>query len=228
MTLPLTAPISPSGKFRSLSRPVLISLVLVWLTGCTFISGTPSGVPVSLPPGDLRGDASWYGHPFHGRKTSNGETFNMYALTAAHRTLPFGSRVRVQRLDNGNTVDVRINDRGPFIKGRVIDLSRRAAGRLGLLASGVAPVRLIPLSVPPAGPPEWFVLIGGFSNRNEAQAFATRMHRRTQQSRIRQGWNGNSRHYHVRLDGFRSKETAVHLASRLRRKGYGAFLVRYR
>lgn len=226
MILQLTAPIS--GKFRYLARPVLISLVLAWLTGCTFIPDYSPDVSVSVPPGDLRGKASWYGYPFHGRKTSNGETYNMYALTAAHRTLPFGSRVRVQRLDTGSSVDVRINDRGPFIKGRVIDLSKRAAGRLDLLSSGVAPVRLIPLSTPPPSSAQWFVLIGGFSNRNDAQAFATQMHRTARKSRIRRGWNGNSKHYHVRLDGIRARKTAVRLAARLRKKGYGAFLVRSR
>ena len=217
-----------SGKFRCPPAAFLFILVLVWLTGCTFVPDFPPSVPVSVPQNDLRGGASWYGHPFHGRKTSNGETFNMHAFTAAHRTLPFGSWVRVQRLDNGNSVDVRINDRGPFVDGRIIDLSRAAAGRLGILSSGVASVRLIPLRVPPAGSSQWFVLIGEFPNRNIAQAFAARMRRYSRKSKIIRGWNGNPRHYHVQLDGFRSKKSAVRLASRLRRKGYRAFIVRFR
>ena len=84
------------------------------------------------PPPSQSGIASWYGPGFHGRKTANGETFNMDGLTAAHRWLPFGSWVRVQNMVNGRSIDVRINDRGPFIKQRIIDLSRAAAKALGL------------------------------------------------------------------------------------------------
>ncbi len=88
------------------------------------------------------GMASWYGGKFQGRKTANGETYNMNALTAAHKTLPFGTRVRVTNTNNGDSVEVRINDRGPFIAGRVIDLSRAAAGEIGLTNTGVAPVKV--------------------------------------------------------------------------------------
>ena len=88
------------------------------------------------------GKATYYGKKFHGRKTANGETFNMYALTAAHRKLPFGTKVRVTNLANGMSVVVRINDRGPFVKGRIIDLSYAAAKKIGLVQSGVAKVKL--------------------------------------------------------------------------------------
>ena len=88
------------------------------------------------------GKASYYGKKFHGRKTASGETFNMYALTAAHRKLPFGTKVRVTHLANGRSVVVRINDRGPFVKGRIIDLSYGAAKKIGLVQSGVAKVKL--------------------------------------------------------------------------------------
>lgn len=92
----------------------------------------------------LASNASWYGVPdgFHGRRTANGETFNAYGMTAAHKTLPFGTRVRVTNLDNGRSAVVRINDRGPFHPGRVIDLSQGAAGKLGMLSSGTARVQL--------------------------------------------------------------------------------------
>lgn len=89
-----------------------------------------------------QGMASWYGPGFHGRRTANGERFNQNAMTAAHRTLPFGTRVRVTNKNNGRSVTVRINDRGPFIRGRIIDLSIGAAGRIGMVNSGVAPVRV--------------------------------------------------------------------------------------
>lgn len=88
------------------------------------------------------GVASWYGNPFHGRRTANGERYNMNELTAAHRTLPFGSKVRVTNRSNNKSVVVRINDRGPFAGKRVIDLSRAAASALKMMSSGVAPVKL--------------------------------------------------------------------------------------
>jgi len=94
------------------------------------------------------GTASWYGPGFDGKTTASGEIFNQKHLTAAHRTLPFGSIVRVKCLKNGRTVDVRINDRGPFTKGRIIDLSKAAAAQIGLVERGIGPVEVRVLSVP--------------------------------------------------------------------------------
>jgi rare lipoprotein A len=90
----------------------------------------------------LNGTASWYGPGFHGKKTASGEIYDQTKLTAAHKTLPLGSKARVTNLDNGSAVEVEINDRGPFVDGRIIDLSRAAAGALGLIKSGTAPVRV--------------------------------------------------------------------------------------
>ena len=92
-----------------------------------------------------RGLASWYGPAFHGKRTASGERFDMNELTAAHRTLPFGTRVRVRNMDNGQEVVVRINDRGPQVRERVIDLSKAAAAALGMLQAGQAPVALFGL-----------------------------------------------------------------------------------
>ena len=97
-----------------------------------------------------RGGASWYGTGFHGRRTASGERFDMHALTAAHRTLPFGTLVRVHSLVNGRDVDVRITDRGPFSRSRVIDVSRAAAEELGMLGAGFKEVvLLVPESTEP-------------------------------------------------------------------------------
>ena len=104
-----------------------------------------------------RGGASWYGPGFHGRRTASGERFDMHALTAAHRTLPFGTLVRVHSLVNGREVDVRITDRGPFSRGRVIDVSRAAAEELGMLGMGFKEVvLLVPESMQPV-PKAWLV-----------------------------------------------------------------------
>ena len=91
------------------------------------------------------GKASWYGAWHHGRRTASGERFNMWALTAAHRTLPLGTHVRVTNLRNGRSVEVRVNDRGPILDDRIIDLSRGAAARLGAEKEGVVPVRIVVL-----------------------------------------------------------------------------------
>ena len=107
------------------------------------LPGTPTSPSLNEPPRELeRGIASWYGPGFHGRRTANGERFDMRNLTAAHKTLPFGTRVRVRNLLTGKEVEVRINDRGPFTKGRVIDLSRAAAEALGMMSLGVKQVTL--------------------------------------------------------------------------------------
>ncbi|QEP99986.1 septal ring lytic transglycosylase RlpA family protein [Thermosynechococcus sp. CL-1] len=109
----------------------------------TSVEGSPNTV-VAMGPirMQLTGIASWYGPGFHGARTANGERFDQDALTAAHRTLPFGTRVRVTNLQNGRSVVVRINDRGPFTGGREIDLSRGAAAAIGLIGAGVGPVRI--------------------------------------------------------------------------------------
>src|SRR5262245_33430449 len=99
--------------------------------------------PAGNPSSEMEGLASYYAEPYHGRKTANGETFDTYnAMTAAHRTLPFNTVVRVTNKTNGREVDVRINDRGPFVDGRVIDLSLVAARSIDMVRAGVAPVRL--------------------------------------------------------------------------------------
>ena len=100
------------------------------------------------------GRASWYGPGFHGRLTSNGESYDMHALTAAHKTLPLGTHVKVTRTDNGRSVVVRLNDRGPFVDERIIDLSRAAAQQLGMIGPGTAPVRLEVTQVQGHEPPE--------------------------------------------------------------------------
>lgn len=127
----------------------LLSLVLVAaLAGCATgpaprdAGGAPA-VAVDEAEVIERGMASWYGDRHHGRRTANGEAFDMNALTAAHRTLSFGTRVRVLNPGNGASVVVRINDRGPYAQGRIIDLSRAAAERLGLLREGVGAVVLL-------------------------------------------------------------------------------------
>ncbi len=121
---------------------LVLTAILVLLAGCA--SPPPAATPpaAGTPVYRADGQASWYGQRHHGRRTASGERFDQHALTAAHRSLPFGSRVKVTHLRSQRSVVVRINDRGPYGRGRIIDLSRAAAERLGMLRSGVAPVRV--------------------------------------------------------------------------------------
>jgi rare lipoprotein A len=128
-------------------------VVVLALGGCVTSPMTRAVVEsatVEPPPRPARvtmtGRASWYGEPHHGRLTASGEAFNMNALTAAHPTLPFGTRLRVVNLDNDRQVEVRINDRGPSTPGRMLDLSYAAARALGAVGTGVIPVRVTVLS----------------------------------------------------------------------------------
>lgn len=121
---------------------------LILFQGCVLVSspvylhhGVSAGTVV-INGLELRGTASWYGIPFHGRKTANGEIYDMNGLTCAHRTLPFGTVLFVTNLGNNRTVTVRVTDRGPFISGRIVDLSRGAASALGMLDTGTAQVSL--------------------------------------------------------------------------------------
>jgi rare lipoprotein A len=122
----------------------------------------------------LEGLASWYGGKFHGRLTANGEVFDTNELTAAHRTLPFGTIVRVENLDTERSVVVRINDRGPFVDDRVIDLSRAAADIIGLTRSGVAPVRIEVVHYQIETDLRT-VQVASFSVRSNAQALVARL-----------------------------------------------------
>ncbi len=105
--------------------------------------------PFQKPQFILQGKASWYGHPFHGRKTANGERYNMYEYTAAHKSLPFGTRLLVINPDNQHSLMVRINDRGPYIPGRFLDLSYAAARDLGMIGKGVGTVWVAVYPPPP-------------------------------------------------------------------------------
>ena len=123
-------------RFTSLRHGLILAALSTLLAGCA------SPGRIDLQGYRAEGLASYYGARHHGRKTASGERFDQHALTAAHRSLPFGSRVQVTNLGNGKSVVVRINDRGPYARGRIIDLSQKAAEQLDMLRDGVARVRV--------------------------------------------------------------------------------------
>lgn len=178
------------------------------------------------------GTASWYGPGFHGKTTSNGERYNQNAMTAAHKLLPFGTRLRVTNLDNGRVTEVRINDRGPFVGNRVIDLSRAAARELNMLGKGTAKVRLVALedgSAPALLTPDgdmlglFYIQIGSFRERPRADNLAMFMRTQGYGCRISKH-DGNDLNF-VQLGPYHSRSAAEKAARPLSLKYRGLFVI---
>lgn len=187
-----------------------------------------------------RGLASWYGQDFHGKKTSSGEIYNMYAMTAAHKTLPLGTYVRIHNLENSRTIEVRINDRGPFVRGRIIDLSYSAAKKLGLVGPGTARVEVVALGTPIAtdgGTERRYVQgdyysgnftfqVGAFLNHSNARRLKQELQQRYQNAHITAYDNGKETFYRVRVGKVTTLEQAVQYEAYLIQNGFpGAFMV---
>ena len=219
---------------------ILTAVVGTLLGGCTTVTHPPSPSPTGSPqqskPYQVYGQwyyprahangytetglASWYGRKFHGRKTANGEIYNMYGISAAHKTLPFDTVVAVRNLENGRTINLRINDRGPFVRGRIIDLSYGAAKKLGLVGPGTARVELI--AIGPAGgfsesgmagridvpidydSGKFTFQVGAFRDRGNAENLRAKLDRVYQNAHIATHENGDGIYYRVRVGYFTS------------------------
>lgn len=193
--------------------------------------------PTIVEVGDVAsGIASWYGSDFHGKKTSNGERYDMYAMTAAHKTLPMNTMVRVVNLNNNKQTIVRINDRGPFVAGRIIDLSKSAARELDIVAKGTAPVRVEVLGfsgkVSPKTEQErsfsggnFMVQIGAFRKLSGANLYKNKFDNTDgYASEVRKFELNGSPIFRVFLIGFRSENEARDFLAL--DKFQGAFIVR--
>jgi rare lipoprotein A len=174
-----------------------------------------------------RGLASWYGHPYHGRRTSSGEVYDMHKMTAAHRTLPFSTWVHVENLDTGQTVRVRVNDRGPFVDGRVLDVSHAAGVALGVIGRGVVPVRLRVIAPPAdaAAAPGFAIQVGAFADEAGAVALQRTLSEAGFASRVVRADDGREL-YRVRTGTFPTRAEADAHAARLAGRGYRAVVVR--
>ena len=188
-----------------------------------------------------RGIASWYGNKFHGKKTSNGEIYDMYAMTAAHKTLPLGVEVRVTNRRNGRSAVVRVNDRGPFVAGRIIDLSFAAAKQLDIVEQGTAPVEIVALGYPHqqggkvsySAPVDYdagsfAIQVGAFAEAANAERLASRLRGRFGRAEVHRGQSRGQAFFRVRVGDYRSLQAAEDAKSRLRTEGYpGAFVVAF-
>ena len=179
-------------------RVLLLCLVITFIASCAKrprvrVPAGPTPVSVATAPdqsrprtgADVDGRASYYGDPYHGRKTANGETFDKNKMTAAHRSLPFNTWGRALNQLNGKEVDVRINDRGPFVAGRTIDLSEGAARKIDMIRSGVVPIRLRIIKEAPGGGRSnrgsnvfYVVQLGAFRSEKPAQDLRRRFEKK--------------------------------------------------
>ena len=211
--------LQPSNVWRT--ALALLSLGSVWLvlSGCRTILPHRSTVIEE-------GMASWYGPGFHGNSTSNKEVYDMYDMTAAHRTLPFGTHVIVTNLQNSRAVTVRINDRGPFVKDRIIDLSLAAARQLDMLGPGVIPVRLevLPELSPPPDSQKFSVQVGSFTLRANAVALKEKLKPFFPAAYISTFRTTRQIYYRVRIKAD-SMPAARNLARKLESQGYTALVL---
>lgn len=196
-------------------------------------SSTTAGAPSVQPPGVGGGSAaqpspsrayveegvaSWYGIPYHGRRASNGEVYDMYKMTAAHRTLPFETMVRVTNLKNGKTAEVRIIDRGPFVEGRIIDLSLGAARAIDMVGLGIAPVRIEVLSGADPYTGSFTVQVGAFLVKENALRLQSDMEKQYPPASIVEYDSPQGLFYRVRAGRLPSEEAARAFAEQLQRE----------
>ncbi len=240
--------------------PALGLIALLLLQACASVppSAPPSPAPPT-PPGHPKpyrvygtwykpmpdakgfseqGIASWYGRDFHGRKTSSGEVYDMYAMTAAHKTLPLGTWVRVRRLDSDRQIDVRVNDRGPFVHGRIIDLSYTAAREMDMVGPGTARVEIVALgerqhtaSGDAFVPMDYYngaftFQVGAFSNRENAERLRAKLDVVFGNAHITPYDRGDAVFYRVRVGRCNDLESAEKYELHLANNGYpDAFIV---
>ena len=245
-----------AGKFKTTFLCLIATIFIIG--SCTSVSQPPSrSTAKQSKPYQINGQwyyprahahgftqtglASWYGKEFHGRKTANGEFYNMYGVSAAHKTLPFNTIVKVRNLDNRRELDLRINDRGPFVHGRIIDLSYGAAKELGVAGPGTARVEIIALGPidgssgsDATGKPyepidydagKFTFQVGAFRDRNNAENLRSKLDRAYQNAHIAPYDTGSGLYYRVRVGFFTSLEAARKGEENLIRDGYEPFVV---
>ncbi len=217
---------------------ILLVIALIFLGACSSgrVEVRVPPQPVIAPQGKTTMVASWYGKKFHGRPTASGERFNMYALTAAHKTLPFGTLLRVTNPSNGKSVVVKINDRGPFVEGRDLDLSYGAAKRLGMIQKGtsvvyvdfigrdnsyIRPVKYVATEGP------YTIQVASFNDPINAFRLKRILKYTYDHVYIMKVRVKGTLYYRVRIGRFPSRSFAEEIARRLAREGYRVMVTSY-
>lgn len=245
--------LSTKSRLRFFLALSLLSLGCLVLSGCFNLSGGKirgggggysSGPVKQSKPYTIRGVtyyplasgvgfseegvASWYGRDFHGKKTANGERYDMYGMTAAHKLLPFNTQVRVTNLSNGKSVVVRVNDRGPFVEKRVIDLTHTAASKIGMLGPGTCRVRVESVGAV-AGMTEgdmrgnFYVQVGAFGQKQNAQRLSSSLNNSGNRSRVY--YSEMVSFWRVQVGPYNSLQQAENAKSSLRGQFPGCFVV---
>jgi rare lipoprotein A len=221
----------PSGcPLLARARSALPLLVLGLALGC---SVPPARVRLAEPPVNHLsqiGIASWYGPGFHGKATASGAIYNQNELTAAHQTLPLGTRVMVTHLENGSTTEVTINDRGPFAKGRIIDLSHAAAQQIHMIGPGTALVRVDVLDSPIRihtirSALDYTLQLGSFTQLENAQQLRDRLARSFPDVVIAPLKSRETTYYRVHLGTFTTRTDAEERARQVSQSGYSAIIM---
>jgi rare lipoprotein A len=231
----------PAYRRVTARRVCAAAILVVVATGCARPRPFPAGMRAPIGYEET-GPASWYGNPYHGRRAASGEVYDMNQMTAAHRTLPFDTWLVVENLDNGRTAEVRINDRGPFVGNRILDLSYAAARVLGAIGAGVIKVRLLvmagpveaptvalastPASAPPVRERVFTIQVGAFSTQERASALQRQLPSPDAAvSSIQVAELGGRTIYRVRVGRFTGRAEAEEYARRLSALGYAVIVV---
>ncbi len=199
-------------------------LIAVTVAGCAVLPGPSKEYKVGYQE---KGVASWYGEPFHGRRTANGEIYDMFGMTAAHRLMPLGTSMQVKNLNNDRTVTVRVNDRGPFVRGRILDLSYQAAHDLDMVRSGTAPIKLRVIEISQKKTGLFTIQVGSFAVKESAGKLLRKLRGRYDDVFMNQSRIGNKTYYRVRVGKFSDVRLARKTARKLRsREGLETFVMR--
>lgn len=221
------------GKIKSIYTEAFLVLFFLSLTACSI---PPSRIKLPTPSPTASGAiqtgiASWYGPGFHGRPTASGAIYNQHDLTAAHQTLPLGTKVMVTNLGNGNSVEVTVNDRGPFAKDRIIDLSYAAADSIGMIGPGTAPVRI---EVIDSGPHkidtirkslDYTLQVGSFSQLENAQKLRDRLVQTYSDVSIVALPVKEGPYYRVQFGNFSNRADAEDQARQVAREGFPVIIM---
>ncbi len=223
----------PQAVFRNLPRTVAICLLCLYsafLSSC----GRPPARPAipGIPGAGEVGLASWYGQDFHGRRTSSGDVYDMYQLTAAHRELPLGTWIMVVNLENGRSVELRVNDRGPFVADRIVDVSYAAGRLLGMIGPGVARVRLTVTrpAIAPGGVPlgraaRFAVQVGSFISLENARAVERSLAEGFPGVEVDRRVIGAETYFRVWVGNFGQRSEAQAVAERLAARGLAVLVI---
>jgi rare lipoprotein A len=214
--------------FRASTANLMIAACAL-LSGCAVQPALLSPPPPLVPQvTSVKGVASWYGPGFHGRRTSSGAVYDQEDLTAASTLFPLGTHLLVTNLANNRAVEVIVNDHGPYVKGRQIDLSHKAASILGVIGPGTARVRMDVLATPVGGPAigeRFFVQVGSFADSSNARRMQEQLAAFYPDVRIETAAAGASIYYRVRMGAFMNRNDAESRAARVASVGYSAVII---